>query len=399
MIASGVDHQHAFGVGASVTFLCDELCTAGHDVTLISGDHPRSRGIPSPRRNRHGSLSVRLFPIRYPWNRRLQRSPEMISWLRSAVHDFELIDIHGIWSLVAAEAGTVCARAGVPYVMTPHGMMAHWDWAKRPMKKRVFFAVTMRNVWRSAAAIRFLSIGEAKASLVDAGRRAVVIPNFVASRPAFDPGLEALRFRSKMGIPGDAAVMLFLGRVSPEKGVLEMLEAFNGLSRRCEAVLLVVGALDGAYGAAVKDRVARLPCGRNIRLAGPLFGNDKDAAFAASTIFITLSKSEGLPVAALEALAHGLPTLLAGESNLPEVRDYDSGVLTSRNPEEVGGAMLALLEDRERLRVMGANARRLFEQRFAAAVVVPRIISMYENVARCRPTFGFARPEMRLRLN
>ena len=383
-------NRKAFGVGVSVGALCDELSKAGHDVTLITGDDPRSSGIPQSRQNGDGKLSVRLFPMRYPWNRRLHRAPGMRRWLRSFVREFDLVDIQGIWSVMAAETGAVCSSEGVPYVITPRGMMGGWDWAKKPLKKRLFFGVMMRKVWRSAAAVRFVSRGEANASMIDANGRGVVIPNFVPPPPAIDRRQEAERLRSKMGISPDAAVVLFLGRVDPQKGVVELVEAFGSVcERKTDAVLLVVGPLEGAYGTAVKERAASLPWARNVRLAGPLFGDDKHAAYAAATLFVTLSKNEGLPVAALEALSHGLPTLLAEDSNLPEVRDYDAGLLTDSRGDGVAPAMLGLLADRERLRVMSANARRLFEERFTSDAVIPRVVSLYESVA------GSARPAPR----
>lgn len=381
LVAPHVSHN-AFGVGASVGALCNELCNAGHDVTLICGDGPRSNGIPRPRRNGHGRLSLRLFPMRYAWNRRLHRAPGMRGWLQTAVRGFDVVDIHGIWSVVAAEAGAVCARAGVPYVITPHGMMASWDWAKGPLKKRIFFNIMMRKVWRSAAAIRFVSQGEATGSVLDANGKGVVIPNFVPAPPASGCRQEAERFRSKMGISSDAAVVLFLGRVSPEKGVMEMVEAFGKVSeKRHEAVLLVVGPLEGAYGAAVKDRVRCLPWRGNVRLAGPLFGEEKNAAFAASTVFMTLSESEGLPVAVLEALGWGLPTLLTEQANMPEVREFEAGLLVERRVESVATVLAGILDDRDRLDRMRTNAKALFHQRFTSTNIVPQILSLYGDVA------------------
>ena len=372
----------AFGVGASVAALSEALCNAGHDVTLISGEDPRSGGIPEPRRNGGGRLSVRLFERRYPWNRRLHRAPAMRKWLNAAVRDFDVIDLHGIWSMMAAEAGTICKRAGVPCVITPHGMMASWDWAKGPLKKRLFFSLLIGKVWRSAAAIRFLSHGEAANSVIDANRKGVVIPNFVPAPPASVDGWRAESFRSRMNIRPGAPVVLFLGRVSPEKGVMEIVDAFGPVSERMrDAVLLVVGPLQGEYAAAVKQRVASVPWRDNVRFTGALFDEEKHAAFAASTLFTMLSKSEGLPVSVLEALSHGLPTLLAEDSNLPEVGEYRAGVLIKPGRDDVAAALVGLLADRERLRVMGANARRLFEERFTSDAVIPRIVSLYEKVA------------------
>lgn len=382
LVAPYVSHT-AFGVGASVAALSEALCDAGHDVTLISGEDPRSGGIPEPRASGGGRLSVRLFARPYAWNRWLHRAPGMRKWLETAVRDFDVIDLHGIWSMIAAEAGTICERAGVPCVITPHGMMASWNWAKSPLKKRLFFNLLLGKVWRSAAAIRFLSRGEAVNSVIDASGKGVVIPNFVPSPPGSADRRLGESFRSRMGIRPGAPVVLFLGRVSPEKGVMETVDAFGPVAERMpDATLLVVGPLEGEYAAAVRQRVASVPWRDKVRLTGALFGEEKHAALAASTLFVMLTKSEGLPLSVLEALGHGLPVLLSEDSNLPEVGEYQAGVLVRPGRDDVAATLAGLLAGEERLRVMGANSRRLFQERFTSDAVIPRIVSLYETVAR-----------------
>src|SRR5690242_14720722 len=154
-----------------VSTLVERLCSAGQCVTLVTGDlvsgGRESRGLMEVDRR----ARVNVFPVRGRLNRTLYRSVDMGRWLKKNVAAFDVIDIQGVWSFVTATAARTCAEAGVPYVITPHGQMARWDWNRRPWRKRVFFELLLRRGWHSAAAVRFLTDGERRNSAVGAGSR------------------------------------------------------------------------------------------------------------------------------------------------------------------------------------------------------------------------------------
>jgi glycosyltransferase involved in cell wall biosynthesis len=263
-------------------------------------------------------------------------------------------------------------------------MMARWDWAKKPLRKWIFFSALMKPVWECAAAIRFLSNGELLNSAVDTNGRSVVVPNFVKA-PERSFNQEALHLLSELKLGEGAEIILFLGRVTAQKGVLELVAAFDLLwQKRPQVVLLIVGPLDGAYGSAVIDRVSRLPSGVNIRITGPLYDERKNAAFAVSSLFVTLSKNEGMPIAALEAISCGLPAVLTEQSNLPEIEKWGAGVIVKSEVDELANSLLLLLNDRSRLHAMSVRARTLFEERFSHDVVMSKLFSFYERVAFCK---------------
>src|SRR5260370_2603956 len=137
----------------------------------------------------------------------------MSRWLNAAVDGFDVVDIQGLWSLIGIDAARACLSAGVPYILTPHGMMTRWDWSKKPVSKRIFFAALLQKVWREAAAVRFYSHGELKNSMVPPVAPAAVIPNGFEP-PAGDKTMTAKRdVCARLDLPANAKVVLFLGRV------------------------------------------------------------------------------------------------------------------------------------------------------------------------------------------
>ena len=133
---------------------------------------------------------------------------------------------------------------------------------------------------------------------------------------------------------------------------------------------------------------ARAASAQNIRLLGPVYDERKRELFCAASLFITLSKNEGLPVAVLEAMAHGLPIVATSQAHLPEVLRYNAGIIVSSNPQHVAHALDSVLSDQARLREMATNARKLVQERFTAKVVTPQMLALYHDVSR-QPAMPF----------
>jgi glycosyltransferase involved in cell wall biosynthesis len=207
-----------------------------------------------------------------------------------------------------------------------------------------------------------------------------IIPNAVQLPPDQKPDTVSRGAHARLDLPPDAKIVLFLGRVTDQKGVVELLQAFAFVQERCpDAYLLIAGPLDGEYGNSVK-KLASLN-ERRIRVLGPVFGNDKYDLFESASLFVTLSKNEGLPFAALEALSFGVPVVLTADSNLPEVEDFGAGAITSCEPARAAGDISKMLLDPVRLGQMRHGARRMVEQRFSWDFVLPQLVQLYERAA------------------
>jgi glycosyltransferase involved in cell wall biosynthesis len=191
-------------------------------------------------------------------------------------------------------------------------------------------------------------------------------PNFVA-----DPGPRAAPAAA-------SATVLYVGRLSPEKGVQLLVEAWRELGEG-PLELVVVG--DGP----LRERLARRPVAR-LRLAGQLPAAEvRRQMLAARALVLPSVWYEGQPVAVLEALAAGLPVLGSGIGGVPELlaplgRDWLAA------PGEVASWVAALraLADPERVEVASARARALYERSFSVATAAHALEGVYERAARHR---------------
>ena len=172
----------------------------------------------------------------------------------------------------------------------------------------------------------------------------------------FSPGPSDMRDR--LGLPGDAPVVGFVGRLTRDKGLPELIEAFESiLKQQPEAHLLLVGwfdAAEDALGPALRNRILDHP---RIHCTG--FVADTAPYYRAMDMMVLPTWREGFPTVVLEAAATGIPvitTLSTGsrDSVVPEV----TGLLIPPGyPEAISEAVLKLLRDPDRRRRMGEAAR------------------------------------------
>jgi glycosyltransferase involved in cell wall biosynthesis len=372
-------NKRATGLSTYIAELAPQLCDAGHQVSIIGADCGYRGEEAGELIEVDSRANLRVFPVRGKLNRRLYRSAEMSRWLISNVREFDVVDIQTVWTLIAVDAARACLSAGVPYVLTPHGSMTRWDWSKKRNFKRIFFATLLRKVWGSASAIRFLSNGELANSMVAPKAPVAVIPNAVPVPAGEKSDTAARNICARLNLPEKAQIVLFLGRVTHQKGVVELLQAFALIQERCpDAYLVVAGPFDGEYGEMVRKICA---LNARVRLLGPVFGEEKYDLFKASTLFVTLTRNEGLPIAALEALSFGVPVVLTADANLPEVEDFGVGTITTCEPERAARDIASMLLNPVQLSRMRGSARRMVEQRFSWDFVLPRLIELYQRAA------------------
>src|SRR2546425_8288671 len=103
LVIPGIPHS-AGGPSVVVAELAARLCDAGYEVAIVTTDLAPGGGPPCPMVEVDKRVEIRLFPVRSRWDRRLHRSAEMRQWLNQAVHNFDVVDIQGVWSFVAVDA-------------------------------------------------------------------------------------------------------------------------------------------------------------------------------------------------------------------------------------------------------------------------------------------------------
>ena len=187
----------------------------------------------------------------------------------------------------------------------------------------------------------------------------------------FSPGLRVRRaeLRQGLGIAPDAVVVGFVGRMTADKGLVELMDAFEGVARRHpEAVLLFVGDYEerDRPPSAVMERIDRVPF---VRRAG--WQADTAPYYGVMDVLALPSYREGFGAGLLEAAAAGVPVIA---SDIEGCRDaVDGGVTGLLVPAQDARALEAALErlvsDAGLRARMGAAGRAWAEQHFDQQVI------------------------------
>jgi glycosyltransferase involved in cell wall biosynthesis len=167
---------------------------------------------------------------------------------------------------------------------------------------------------------------------------------------------EAELARRLLGVPSDALVIGFIGRLVSIKQPLALVDAFAGLSKsHPHAVLLVVG--DGDLRPAVERDVARRGLTRQVVFAG--WREDLPTIYAAVDIVALTSRNEGTPVALIEAMAAARPVVATDVGGVADlVEDGDTGFIVPLDDQRaLIDALGRLASDPEERRRLGQNGR------------------------------------------
>ena len=375
---------YAFGgVTRAVEGMTRALAERGHTVTVLTTDalsqHERYTGALDA--VQEGVRVVRLRNRSVMLRGRFNLSTPL-GMDRTAAELLNHVDILHVHEFRTAEnllVTPIAARLDVPMLLSPHGTLtlstgrgalkSAWDRLLSPTVARRIDAVvglTAQEADEARAAWR--SFG-----LDPTATRFAVVPNGVnAEEFAHLEGREA--FRARYGL-GEAPVVLFMGRLHARKGVEVLVRAFKQ-ANVVDAKLVIVGPDEGMLA------LLQTIKGDQTVITGYLDGQDRLAALAAADVFCLPATGEGLSMAALEALAAGLPAILSPGCNLPEVAEVGAGLIVEPQVEPLAQALRDLLSDADRRVTMGAAARLLVRERFTWASVAERLEAVYREIAR-----------------
>ena len=307
---------------------------------------------------------VRVFkPV---WPEEFGFSPEFLSDLLAYRPD--LTHTHGIWRYTSAATNNYCRAMGTPYIVSPHGMLDPWALRNSRWKKVIAHALYERAHLRGATCLRALCESEARSFRLAGLKNPVcVIPNGI-DLPETAGWLENKNRKT----------ILYLGRIHPKKGLVNLIKAWAKI-RNPDWLLEVAGWDQGGHEKELRKLSAELGIQDSVIFLGPQFGDGKAACYRNCDAFILPSFSEGLPMAALEAWAHGKPVLMTPECNLPEGFAAGAALRIEINPESIAQGLQSLFEmSAEERRQMGGCGLQLVSARFSWSFVAKELKQVYE---------------------
>lgn len=194
----------------------------------------------------------------------------------------------------------------------------------------------------------------------------------------------------------DVFTFIFVGRIVRDKGINELIAAFDKLSQEHEVRLLLVGTFEDALDPISESTKKIIEGNSSIEYLGPQYGTDLLACYAASDCFVFPSYREGFPNTVLEAGAMELPSIVTdingsreiivcrNEENTSPIRDMklcDNGIIIPpRNEELLYKAMEEVFKNDNVRAVMVSQAREMVASRFEQSFVQKCLLDFYEEI-------------------
>jgi glycosyltransferase involved in cell wall biosynthesis len=221
-----------------------------------------------------------------------------------ADRDVDVVQLHSVFTPPNA---LLARRLRVPYVVSPHGGYAPASLARSARRKTAYKHLLERPMLRRAALRVALTDVEARdLDAFGAGRPVAVIPNGVVPAPR---DLDGAAFRRQLGLGPNDRLLLFVGRLDVLHKGLDVL--LDGVAEAPPWRLAMVGPDVRGGRAWLLARAEALGMLSRLTVVGPQKGRALHEAFAAADCFALTSRWEGLPIALLEALTHGVPAVVS----------------------------------------------------------------------------------------
>lgn len=336
--------------------MSEAIAAKGHEVSLFSPNRS-AHGSWIPRHGSEGTVTtpgrpdieggVRIERFAVKWPARFGYSPDMAAALRQRIKDFDVAHIHALHLYPTIAAGRICFAAGIPYMVEPHGSLDPWHRHHHRVRKRVYWTLFEQPVLARAAAIHYATAEEMELAR-PLGIRApgIVIPLGVdIAQYAQLPNRGAFRARH----PGlaNSRLILFLGRITPKKGLDLLVRSFARVREaEPDAHLVIAGPDDEGYGPHVRSEIAAHRLEPFVTLTGMVLGMQKLELLADADVWVLPSYAENFGLAALEALCCGLPTVLSDRVNIhKEVTDAGAGLITPCDSTAVANAILRIFRE------------------------------------------------------
>ncbi|MEK7413896.1 MAG: N-acetyl-alpha-D-glucosaminyl L-malate synthase BshA [Planctomycetota bacterium] len=349
------------GSGAVASELAMHLADRGHESHVISYDHPFRLDQFRANLTFHTVAVAEYALFRYP-----HYTLNLTNKIIEVCEEFGCNIIHSHYAIphavAALMARDVLAERGHPIKLA---CTLHGTDITLVGRDRGFFELTRHAILKQDL-ITTPSHWLADATDRDFGTkpgRIVAIPNFV-DLERFRP--EANLKRRQCLAPNGEAVITHVSNFRPVKRIEMVVNAFAVLRRRMPAVLALVG--DGPDLTKAEQLARELGCRDDLRILGQ---QAPEQILQASDLFLLPSISESFGLAALEAMACGVPVLGYQAGGLPEVvEDGVSGILCPTGEDVCLGSLAAkLLLDRDRHARMRVAARVRAEQFGPASIV------------------------------
>jgi glycosyltransferase involved in cell wall biosynthesis len=359
------------------------LANAGLEVGLIScGSSGSDRPV-----ELSSKVELTVLPLHNRQTRWLPAQNDFFRTIRSICRGRGdcLIHDQGAWLPINHAAAYAGRMMKIPRLVTSHGMLSSWAMRFKGLKKWMAWRLYQRRDLQSAQVLHATSLAEMR-DFRAAGltQPVAVIPNGVFLPPR-SPNSEIGTRKS------ETRTVLFLGRIHPVKGLINLVQAWAGIQRseaggRRPAVagqskwrVIIAGGDENGHLNEVKAESRKQNVENDFEFVGPVEGEAKWDLYRSADLFVLPSHSENFGLVVAEALACGVPVIASRGTPWEDLITHRCGWWVDNQPEALADALRnAVNRTDEDRREMGRRGRELVGRKYSWPGIAAQMKPVYE---------------------
>lgn len=359
------------GSGVVATELGLELSKRGHEVHFITYSQPVRLELLSNNVHYH-EVNVPEYPLFHYQPYELALSSKLVDMAK--LHKIEVLHVHYAipHAYAAYMAKKMLQEEGIdlPIVTTLHGTDITLVGSHPFYKSAVTFSINKSDAVTSVSQ----SLKDDTIRLFDIKREIEVVPNFIDLSKYTHSFTDCQR---EMMANANEKIITHISNFRPVKRIDDVINIFYNIQKEIPAKLMMVG--DGPEKEPAEQLCKKLGIEDKVIFFGKSHEIDKILCF--SDLFLLPSETESFGLAALEAMACGVPVISSNTGGIPEVNIQGiSGFLSNvGDVEDMTKNALHILQDEDVLKVFKTNARKEANQ-FDIHSIVPYYEAIYKNV-------------------
>lgn len=358
------------GSGVVATELGLELSKKGHEIHFITYKQPVRLELLSSNLHFH-EVHVPEYPLFHYQPYELALSSKLVDMVK--LHKIEVLHVHYAipHAYAAYMAQKMLQEEGiyVPFVTTLHGTDITLVGSHPFYKTAVTFSINKSDAVTSVSQ----SLKDDTLRLFDINNQIDVVPNFIDMEKHTNNFTDCQR---GLMANDNEVIITHISNFREVKQIPDVIKIFYNIQKTLPAKLMMVG--EGPEREAAEDLCRSL----NIEDKVVFFGNSNeiDKILCFSDLFLLPSITESFGLAALEAMASGVPVISSNTGGIPEVNKHGvSGFLSDVNDiEDMSNNAIQILENQERLKLFKASAK-LEAEKFDIHSIVPLYEEIYER--------------------
>ncbi len=358
------------GSGVVATELGLELSKRGHDIHFITYSQPVRLDLLGSNVHYH-EVNVPEYPLFLYQPYELALSSKLVDMVK--LHGIEVLHVH--YAIPHAYAAYMAKKMlqeegiNVPIVTTLHGTDITLVGSHPHYKPAVTFSINKSDAVTSVSQ----SLKEDTERLFNIKKEIQVVPNFI------DLKKYELKFtdcQRDLMASEDERIITHVSNFREVKRIPDVIKIFYEIQKRIPGKLMMVG--EGPERKPAERLAEELGIAEKVIFLGN--SNEVDKILCFSDLFLLPSKTESFGLAALEAMASGVPVISSNTGGIPEVNvEGVSGFLSDvGNVDEMAKNAIYILEDTQRLATFKTNAKEA-TKKFSISEVVPKYEQIYNE--------------------